>query len=803
MSKQPIGPDRGVCPDCGGQLPPDAPEGLCPRCVLAGVMGSQDDVEPHGNSPVSPPIHGRFVAPSPVALAKDFPQLEIVELLGQGGMGMVYKARQPALDRMVALKILPPEISDDPAFAERFVREARMLAKLNHPNIITIYDFGQVNGRCYFVMEYVDGVNLRQSIQAGKLSAQEALGIISQICTALQFAHDEGIVHRDIKPENVLLDKKGRAKIADFGLAKLLGRTRTRSNLTGSQVVMGTPHYMAPEQAEHPQQVDHRADIYSLGVVFYELLTGGLPLGRFSPPSNLVRVDVRLDGVVLRALEKDPERRYQHVSEVGADVLSIAGKGPPLLARLAACFQQLRKWRPGPRWVLLLTASALLLTATIVIPAFLAQRGRPEKEASSGTKPERQAVSQAQRADQGGPIKEVAHEAFEGSVQVEIRDQADELKVQVDDRVLEAAQLGKPIAFSEGEHRLKITGDYFDPLDQKFSVSRGSNPPLTPIFTQKVGLLHLFQGHTAPVWCVAFSPDGRQILSGGGGTLEVKSDQETVRLENADTTMRLWDVATGRELRQFPGHSAPVISLAFQPANGTILSASTDKSIRLWDGETAAETRRFDNLVLTCATFSHDGLQAVSGRDFSAYQWDLATGQEIRRFEGHENILMCMAISPDGKQLITASFDGTVRLWDTKDPTRNRPLGDRAPPSAAAFSPDNRLAATTGTNHVLRLWDVQNGIQLQGLAGHSKIVTCVAFSPDSKRLLSGSLDATIRLWDVESGSELCRFEGHTATVRGIAFSPNGRRAVSGSYDTTVRLWGLPMSRDQATNTEEL
>jgi predicted Ser/Thr protein kinase len=262
--------------------------------------------------------------PAVADLARFFPQLEILELLGHGGMGAVYKARQPGLDRLVALKILPSEASASAGFTERFTREARALARLNHPHIVTVYDFGQSQGLYYFIMEYVDGVNLRSLIRSREIKPEQALKIVPQICEALQFAHDEGIVHRDIKPENILLDKKGRVKIADFGLAKLLGRKTPETTLTGPWQVMGTFHYMAPEQLENPQAVDHRADIYALGVVFYEMLTGELPIGRFPMPSEKVQVDVRLDQVVVRALEKEPERRYQHVSEVKTDVESIA-----------------------------------------------------------------------------------------------------------------------------------------------------------------------------------------------------------------------------------------------------------------------------------------------------------------------------------------------------------------------------------------------------------------------------------------------------------------------------------------------
>ncbi len=313
-----------ICKACGAVLPRGTPEGLCPKCLLKAGIATQPapgDAQVGSTNKHDP-------LPDPATLAEYFPQLEILELLGQGGMGAVYKARQPALDRLVALKVLPSSAAVDAGFAERFVREARALAKLSHPNIVAVYDFGQTHGLHYFVMEYVDGPNLRQIEQSGKLTPRQALQIIPQVCEALQYAHDEGVVHRDIKPENVLLDKKGRVKIADFGLAKILGFETRNIRLTGARDVMGTPHYMAPEQVENPRLVDHRADIYSLGVVFYEMLTGELPLGRFAPPSQKVQVDVRLDEVVLHALEKEPQRRYQHVSEVKTDVESITSHPP-------------------------------------------------------------------------------------------------------------------------------------------------------------------------------------------------------------------------------------------------------------------------------------------------------------------------------------------------------------------------------------------------------------------------------------------------------------------------------------------
>jgi capsular polysaccharide biosynthesis protein len=274
-----------------------------------------------------------FIAPSVAELAPAFPQLEILELLGCGGMGAVYRARQKELDRIVALKILPPGIGNGPAFAERFAREAKALARLNHPGIVTIHDFGRADGLYYFLMEFVDGVTLRRLLEGGRVSPREALAIVPQICDALQYAHDQGIVHRDIKPENILLDRGGRVKVADFGLAKLVGTGNepaasagpgaASATLTDAGKVMGTPAYMAPEQAEHPADVDHRADIYALGVVFYQMLTGELPPKPLQPPSRKVQIDVRLDEVVLHALEQEPERRYQQASQVKTAVETI------------------------------------------------------------------------------------------------------------------------------------------------------------------------------------------------------------------------------------------------------------------------------------------------------------------------------------------------------------------------------------------------------------------------------------------------------------------------------------------------
>ncbi|MEW6071887.1 MAG: serine/threonine-protein kinase [Planctomycetota bacterium] len=354
-------PETTRCVRCGDPLPADYDRRRpCPRCLLELALGDPagEIVHTGGGEPSPPP-------PAPAELASDFPQLEIQELLGEGGMGVVYRARQRELDREVALKILRPRGADAGAFAERFLREARALARLSHPGIVAVYDFGRTGERFFLLMELVDGTNLRRLIRDGALSPRQALDVVSQVCAALQFAHDRGIVHRDIKPENILVDRAGRVKIADFGLAKMVHGTGAAyvSRLTQASQRMGTPQYMAPEQIEHPLDVDHRADIYSLGVVFYELLTGELPIGRFAPPSRKVEVDVRLDDVVLKSLEKDPGRRYQHASEVKTSVDDIQrspGTGKKLVTKL-----EVRGGRPARSagfWILAVLAVLLAIS---------------------------------------------------------------------------------------------------------------------------------------------------------------------------------------------------------------------------------------------------------------------------------------------------------------------------------------------------------------------------------------------------------------------------------------------------------
>lgn len=308
------------CPDCGTTI--DARLG-CPRCQMERGLGATAVVSEAEQAAEREELERRF------------PGYEITGMLGRGGMGVVYRAIHRRLERPVAIKVLSRELRTQSGFAERFEREARTLARLSHPGLVAIHDYGVAGDLCVLFLELVQGANLRELMDAGGMTPTQALDIVRQVCDALQYAHAEGVVHRDIKPENILVDDQGRVKIADFGLARLVGDV-SGPRLTLTRQVMGTPHYMAPEQASSASDVDHRADIFALGVLLYELLTGRLPVGRYKAPSETTSSDPRLDDIVMKAMEQEREQRYQDVRAVKRDledlsrqVVELGGAGSP------------------------------------------------------------------------------------------------------------------------------------------------------------------------------------------------------------------------------------------------------------------------------------------------------------------------------------------------------------------------------------------------------------------------------------------------------------------------------------------
>ncbi|GAA5129040.1 protein kinase [Luteolibacter yonseiensis] len=511
-----------LCPQCRTPLPAQALGGLCPACMFEqGAFDSQSNI-----------AGSAFIPPSVGELAPLFPSLEVLELVGRGGMGAVYKARQTELDRVVALKILPSDIARDPAFSERFSREARALAKLNHPGIVSLFEFGRSGDLFFFLMEFVDGVTLRQLLMGERLSAREALTIVPRICDALQYAHDRGIVHRDIKPENILLDRQGNVKIADFGLVKLVDPESSRMSPPSGDVesgsrlraeipayteagkLMGTPAYMAPEQIDHPSGVDHRADIYALGVIFYQMLTGELPDKPISPPSSRTVIDVRLDEVVIRALQQNPSLRFQQAGDLKTRVEEIAGspgKSPPAARKPSL---------PQIAGVLLI----LCLPLSVALPVF-DRAGKPEEYREEAffnapgqeTREAEEVIKQALRpfpgislSSQNGNTEFRSHDGtkftnlWRISVSGPDQKQARETLDAARSAVKEALNRGNndPLreTISWSEYRSSGAGTDSWALDQKF-VTRLRRDVMSGIFLSALGLLCLSyrrKSHSAP-----------------------------------------------------------------------------------------------------------------------------------------------------------------------------------------------------------------------------------------------------------------------------------------------------------------
>jgi WD40 repeat protein len=744
-----------------------------------------------------PPAEAATVVPDAPQVPpelRDHPRYRALGLLGTGGMGAVYRAEHRLMERLVALKVINRELIDKPAAVDRFDREVKAAARLSHPNIVTAYDAERVGDMHFLVMEFVEGTNLADVVRAqGRLPVAQACDYVRQAALGLQHASQRGMVHRDIKPHNIVLTAEGQAKILDFGLARFLSESRPAGAITELGTVMGTPDYMAPEQARDARSADIRADLYSLGCTLYHLLAGHPPfpdggtiekltghLERLPRPLSEVRGDIpkELARVVERLMAKDPAQRYQTPAEV-ADALApfCPGAASPVPVRP-------HRSRRGPRWlaaaVAVLLAGAGLLSAPTVI-----------------------------RVATGKGVLVI--ETDDPDVEVVVKQGGKEVRV-LDlktNRQLDLKAGAYQLELAGGPEGLKLSTDQFTlsrggrqivavRLEPDGAARPASAPPLD-------GEVRRFDGHEAAVNCVALSRDGRHALSAA-----------------YDLTLRLWDVATGKELRRFQGYEELIWSVAFSPDGRFALSGgggrwtdgryteSVDHDPRLWEVATGKEVRRFrghDGPVFGVA-FSPDGAQALSaGVDGVMRLWDVATGKLVRRFEGHAGGVKCEAFSPDGRRALSTGLDRTVRVWDVASGGEVcRCEGHKARVCSAAFSPDGRQVLSGSLDKTVRLWDVATGRELRSLP-HPTGVTEVAFTPDGRRALSASgaraldpegsaykgagFDSRVRLWDLTTGKELQRFEGYAGPVWGLACSADGRYALTGSGDGTLRLWQLP------------
>jgi eukaryotic-like serine/threonine-protein kinase len=762
---------------------------------------------------------------------------KLLEQIGEGGFGVVYMAEQERpMRRKVALKIIKPGMDTRQVIA-RFEAERQALALMDHPNIAKVFDAGETaSGRPYFVMELVRGIPITAYCDQGKLPLHERLELFTHVCQAVQHAHYKGVIHRDIKPSNVLValhDGVPVVKVIDFGIAKATGQELTDKTLvTGFAQVLGTPLYCSPEQvAQGGLDIDTRTDVYSLGVLLYELLTGSTPFEkerlrqaaydemrriiqeeepprpstrmttvgehsaviaaqRASQPRRLAQVfRGELDWIVMKALEKDRARRYETPLAFAGDITRYL-TNDTVEARPPSTVYRVGKFVRRHRWGTSVAAAAVLLLGMSTVLIWRAQH--LTETALQRTEIARDKAREALLAANERLVVGLSYEGrlhLHQGRPVEARRALYEGLDLVPQTTLPPLWLTAPLLAVEDRFFPPLTPDsaFAGHTDKVFSIafspdghtalsaSRDKTLKLWDLATGQE--IRSFTGHTNGIHSVAFSPDGHTALSA--------SD---------DKTLKLWDVATGQEIRTFRGHTDYVYSVAFSPDGRTALSGSFDHTLKLWDIATAREIRSFTGHThyVTSVAFAPDGRTALSGSwDRTLKLWDLDTAGEIRTFRGHTSYVWCIAFAPDGRTALSGSQDGTLKLWDIATAGEIRTYtGHTSAVFSVAFSADGRTALSGDFDETLKRWDIATGQEMRTFAGHTGPVESVAFAPDGRTALSASDDKTLKLWDIASAKEIPTFTGHTNQVRAIALASDGRTALSGSADRTLKLWDL-------------
>ncbi len=766
---------------------------------------------------------------------------EIIRELSRGGQGVVYEALHKATKRKVALKVLVAGAYAAKPARKRFEREIELVAQLKHPNIITVFHSGVTpDGQQFCVMDYIRGKPLHKYVREKKLALEETLGLFATVCEAVQYAHQRGIIHRDLKPTNIMVDAEGSPKILDFGLAKqMAGPVDTIVSV--SRQIIGTVPYMSPEQiGGNPDEIETRTDVYALGVMLYELLTGHYPYSVDGPITEVLRrvtetaptsprsawtgdagvarrltrrvrpgecpIDGEVDTILLKALAKERERRYQSAGELARDIRHYL-TGDPIEARRDSGWYVLRKALRRHKvpvaavivLLFLISGSAVALIKYNEQTRRLARAVEAEREAERWLYGSR--IALAQIAYNDGDVTRMREllaqcpdklRRWEWNRLQWLADRSELTFPASEGRVLSVAYSpdGRQVVSSGSDGTLRVWATDTGKVLQRVAVPSGaftagggvaqSRLEFLPVAFGPEGLVAAgsadgtvrvwdagtgdrratLAGHSFYITSVAFSPDGKQIASG-----------------SADTTIRLWEWNTGRLLRSFRAHDGRVLSVAFSPDGNRVVSGGEDALVKMWDVTTPEPRFTLEGHLagVWAVAFSPDGTQVISGsEDRSINLWDAAWGRLIRPIGSHRAIVRSVAFNHDGTRIVSAGDENTIRLWTAATGT-----------DAGAIPP-----RPTGRDFALKIQQLGAGGQVESLRGHEDLVRAVAFSPDGTHVVSGSRDGTVKLWNAVHTDDALTLVGHSAVICSLAVSPDGGRIVSAGFNRTPKLWDM-------------
>ena len=771
---------------------------------------------------------------------------KLLEKIGEGGMGEVWVADQlEPIKRRVALKLIKRGM-DSRSVLARFEAERQALGVMDHPNIAKVLDGGTTEtGQPYFVMELVKGTPITEFCDARKLAPKQRLELFIPVCQAIQHAHMKGIIHRDIKPSNVMVelhDDRAVPKVIDFGVAKAIGQQLTEKTIyTGFGALVGTPAYMAPEQASfNALDVDTRADVYALGVLLYELLAGSPPFEKErlklaaldevlrivrdeEPPRPSARLSTsqakasiaatrgsepaklsalmkgEIDWIVMKALEKDRTRRYDTANGLAADVRRYLN-GDAVEACPPTLGYRLRKaYRRNRAAVRVASAFVCLMLTAVAVSSWLAVKATRAEVMAEDKRME--AEENAARADEA---KRVAVDA-----QLEADKQRNEA-------LLTAYTAGMNLAARAWEDNdIPRARELLESVPK--SVAGRDIRGFEWHYLSRIcnSALRTLDGHSGSVLCAAFSPDGQRFATGSSDrTVKVWSCEtgkelfSTEKMSSGpvfgvafspdgkrvvgcgDNKVMVWDSTTGKEIRTLEGHKHFVTSIVYSADGHRIATASYDGTVKVWDSATGNELISFDHssklshMYLFTVAFSPDGQRLASaGRSGTIKIWDVPKGKELLTIQGHNNTIWSVAFSHDGKHLASGSSDKTVKIWDCANGKELLTIKSTTDGfKSVVYSPDGRRLAGGGDGKVVKIWDTNTGEELASIKGHGGEVSCVKFSRDGLRLASTSGDRTAKIWDASTHNEPLTLENFGP----VAFSRNGRHVVTrGTQQNTI------------------